>query len=727
MMLIVCTGIVMLCTVPATQAAVLSIWNGSVTGNWSESSKWSTASYPNNVSGGTVYDAQIGAGTVTLDRNIVLNNFNFSAGQVAGGTNSLTIDGVFNWTGGSLWQGTVYANGGMAISGSARKEITGSMLLQHTGTTTWSGNGEISSYSGATLNNMAGSTFDLQGNGTMAGFVFNNAGTFSKTAGDANFISGGFNNSGSVQVGNNLHVYFDGYGSHTGTFTVNPGATLGLGSYSRSGEHTFEAASIINSQGKVLIRLDTGNFYGTLNNSGETEISSGTSFFRPGAVVNFGSSLALGGRVELMTGSSHTLPATTFGGWLGGSDAVTFGGGLAWNGGNIAGTGKKTLGTTTMTNGGRIRGLAVDNTGTFTWNSGTFYADPGTVFDNKAGAVFEIKSNSPFEPTDLAMWQQVTFNNNGTYRKAPGSNYSNNYAVFNNYGTVEAQSDLGFGRRLNNYGMASVSSGATIALSNGTHTLAAGSQFGGNGNVTISSSTVNVAGTFDIKGRTDLNNSTLNFDAGASVPGIGGELNVPIGSALNLNTGSEVVFNDAFVEGPVSGSDTIRLKGTLTSRRATIANNLINEGDLSPGTLTGILTLSGSLTNTAGSQMHFEIGGRIRGTTNSDYDHISVAGPVTLGGLFNVKLINGFEAFVTGSDQFPVIAGGSSLAGAFENAISGQRILTEGGSGSFLIYYGSGSPFGEQNVVLTSYAAVPEPSGMTLAVVLSSLVLLRRR
>src|SRR5438477_9508053 len=54
-----------------------------------------------------------------------------------------------------------------------------------------------------TINNLAGGVFDVQGDGAMSGsLTFNNAGTFRKSAGNAEtgFYNAVFNNTGTVEV-----------------------------------------------------------------------------------------------------------------------------------------------------------------------------------------------------------------------------------------------------------------------------------------------------------------------------------------------------------------------------------------------------------------------------------------------------------------------------------------------------------------------------------------------
>ena len=48
----------------------------------------------------------------------------------------------------------------------------------------------------------------------------------------------------------------------------------------------------------------------------------------------------------------------------------------------------------------------------------------------------------------------------------------------------------------------------------------------------------------------------------------------------------------------------------------------------------------------------------------------------------------------------------NGLSGAFDNAPSGQRVTTSDGGGSFLVNYGFGSPFDDNQVILSAFQPV---------------------
>jgi hypothetical protein len=56
-----------------------------------------------------------------------------------------------------------------------------------------------------------------------------------------------------------------------------------------------------------------------------------------------------------------------------------------------------------------------------------------------------------------------------------------------------------------------------------------------------------------------------------------------------------------------------------------------------------------------------------------------------------------------GAGQTLTILSASSIAGSFQNVASGSRLATIDGRGSFLVSYGSGSPFEDSDIVLSNF------------------------
>jgi hypothetical protein len=74
-----------------------------------------------------------------------------------------------------------------------------------------------------------------------------------------------------------------------------------------------------------------------------------------------------------------------------------------------------------------------------------------------------------------------------------------------------------------------------------------------------------------------------------------------------------------------------------------------------------------------------------------------------------------------------IVSSTSPLVGTFENVTAGARLLTFDGKGSFEVDYGSASPFGSNNVVLSNFQVVPEPASGLLLMLAAPTLLHRRR
>ena len=162
-------------------------------GIWGDAANWSpSAFFPKNGNGGATYDAVLGNGaTITLDQNIVIQQFTHTSGTVTGSF-SLTLNSNLAWTGGAM-SGT----GTTTVSGAAStiNDTAGLLFLGRVLTN----NGTIS------FDSADGSNGIFFGADSATAGVLNNAGTFNVTAGgDFNQFFGNaghvINNSGTWNV-----------------------------------------------------------------------------------------------------------------------------------------------------------------------------------------------------------------------------------------------------------------------------------------------------------------------------------------------------------------------------------------------------------------------------------------------------------------------------------------------------------------------------------------------
>lgn len=152
--------------------------------------------------------------------------------------------------------------------------------------------------------------------------------------------------------------------------------------------------------------------------------------------------------------------------------------------------------------------------------------------------------------------------------------------------------------------------------------------------------------------------------------------------------------------------------GTLTGSGTVIAD-VSNQGLLSPGASPGQLNVTGSLTLTSTSTLLIELGGDHQGVS---YDFLSVSGTANLDGLLRIGFVNGYESVLGTSTTFTILSA-NTLVGAFANApVTGLRLSTLDGLGSFQVNFGTGSLFAANSVVLSNFVAVPEPSTWALLI-----------
>lgn len=189
---------------------------------------------------------------------------------------------------------------------------------------------------------------------------------------------------------------------------------------------------------------------------------------------------------------------------------------------------------------------------------------------------------------------------------------------------------------------------------------------------------------------------TVSIGPGATVS-VGQGTSVTSRGDLRLQGG---IFETGEFRGDELGGGLTWTSGTY--RVGTHHDNLINSsGTLAPGQSAGVTTVVGDYTQQSGGTLEIEIGGVVQGSL---HDFVNVTEDLGLGGLLDIKRINGF---VPAPSQNFTIMSADSISGAFANVASGQRLAISGG-GSFLVHYGVGSPFNPNHVVLSSFlASVP--------------------
>ena len=136
------------------------------------------------------------------------------------------------------------------------------------------------------------------------------------------------------------------------------------------------------------------------------------------------------------------------------------------------------------------------------------------------------------------------------------------------------------------------------------------------------------------------------------------------------------------------------INGTLQGH-GTILGDVDNFSRLAPGNSAGILEITGNVVQSSLATLAIEVGGRDNSNPLApQFDVLDVTGNLAFDGALEVSLLGGFTPLP--SDTFTV-ADASLLVGAFTNVANGSRLnLTSGGTGSFQVNYGPGSPFGRE-------------------------------
>jgi len=230
-----------------------------------------------------------------------------------------------------------------------------------------------------------------------------------------------------------------------------------------------------------------------------------------------------------------------------------------------------------------------------------------------------------------------------------------------------------------------------------------------NGNLAQNTPLVLDAGQLSVAGRYGFS-GVMEWD-GANIQTIGSSAGVSLygaGSFIRNSSGN----TDA-----LAGLESNEGSFSLFDRNFTTAGNFSNSGYLQVSNGTVATAAGGDFSLSSTSILELVI------SDESDFGAIEATGLITLDGEIVVilNLRNGVPA-VENSDVFTVISG-TDITGMFYNITSGERIFDQGGGYSFLYTATS------NNVTLSDFAAIPEPSTYTLLALgaLTILTAMRRR
>ncbi len=417
-----------------------------------------------DLSGGSLSIA--GASTLdALDQTGGLLDFGNSAGASSSFTGVVTqtagvleVDaGSLDLTSGGALGGTVDGGGTVVNAGTLAVDgltAGGAAVLENQGTVTLAGgtlNLGDTAQSTAALQNDAAGTFDLTGDGGIAGdgtlVSVANAGLLEKSGGTGvSSISAPFNGAGEVLANSGTLAFLDtntyaGTIDGVGTVAFDAPAfdnTLGAGAVDAP-DNTLGAGAVLTVAAVVL--------GGTLDLGADVAYG--------GVLLTFGNALALGTSTLTLSNAADNL-----------HNASILGSGTLVNDDPLA------------TDGVTVGGQAVfANEGTATLAGGTLALGDGAgstaTLQNDAGAVFDITGDGSVTGGSIDGRPGVSIVNTGIFEKSGGTGTSDIDAPFGGSGAVFANSGVLAFLSSNSYAGTIIGTGA-VGLDGTTNTLTAG-------------------------------------------------------------------------------------------------------------------------------------------------------------------------------------------------------------------------------------------------------------
>lgn len=576
------------------------------------------------------------AGTITGSANIIVSGGNATvtgtttttgggalSGGTINGTGTLTFGNVVSLSSGTITDaGTLNLNGGASITSSVT--INGNRTLNLSGNTTWSG-GTIST-TNATINLLPGASFDTTANNafSLSGStpsVFNNQGNFTKSAGTGTTsIDAVFNNTGALKVlaGN---VTLSRGGSSTGTIQIASGSSLFLS----SGNFGIADGATLTGPGTLQVSGSNTTFTGNQTSSARLGVSSGN------LTIN-GATTTSGGLA--LSGGTLTTAGT-----------LNIGDPAAISGGNLTGTGNVNLNSGAVISGSVnvLGGVKLNLDDDSTWTGGSIIGGGGSTVTIKSGASLSTNFDGGFYNTTGG----GTLVNQGNFTKSGGTSGGQTYidVVFNNTGNLNVQTgtlNLAEGGNLN--GTVNITSGATLALSSQTFTLADSLTLAGSGRLLVSGGNATLGGNRSSTIELAMSSGNLSVTGNTSTAGLlltGGTLAVP--GTLNVENLATLTF------ATFNGTGTVNLNGGAAIRDLNLAGgvklNLDDDSTWSRGSImvsgNSVITIKPGATLTAGIDLFLSGAAASlvnQGTfvkTTTDIAYFSI--PLTNTGTFDVQ------------------------------------------------------------------------------------------
>jgi outer membrane autotransporter protein len=665
-----------------------------------------------------------GAGTLTL----AANNTYSDVTTITGGTLALSSTGQISHSGSDFYAGfgsgdnaTLTINGGSLSNGRGfigyGNGSTGTVNI-NSGTWTNALNLRVGYYGNGTLNLAGGSISNVNGL----------IGKYGASTGVANVSGGTWTSSGYMTIGDeatgtlNLTGGNVVVGGGTGNVTIGletiSSGTLNLGTGSSVG--SLQAAQVRGGNGTAIVNFNhTGNYSfapilagiltvnklgsGTTTLSGNNTYAGGTSI--QNGTLSVRAPMALGaGNVSLSTGSLLVASGQEM------SGSLQIGGNFDWTGGTIA------YYDTGASPGSSDMQIVVG--GNFTASAGNKTFDFSQVDAlNSGNYTLVLAGNVTVNLADLIATHGPETTLNGTFS-------TNGTTIV--YTVTGATSG---GNVIQNVGGPNTPLVADYAITTSTITV-------GSTNTIRSLSFSNSAAlTINATGQLTITSGNLTVQSGGTSVVSGGTL-ITSGSLAKQGAGeldlqSNTVVNGVatVVEGLLSVNAQLNANSVVVDPTATlggagviVAQNVVVNGNLSPGNSPGTLNVVGNLVLTGANSTIIEI------ASPTNFDRILVSGTATLGGTLNAV---GYEGYtIAPGSRFDFLQAGS-IVGAYDSITAPEglraRFLNSGTVGTLL--FGPGSYVmmainqNQRNVAeaLDTYILATEGDPLTVSVALDSL------
>ncbi len=722
-----------------------AIWTGSnANANWSAAANW-LGSVPGSISGTTDTSTASFSQTITgangATNPVVVDTYR-NIGSIAFAAPATSAFVVGSTSGNPLYLtagGSIVNTTGTTQAVAAPIEFLGPACSLSVGGTT-----SILNFTGALGGTNSGAaTVTLTGDGSNASGNLNGA-ISNGTASTIGFIV----NAGVWNFGNSANSFTGGIALQSGTLGIAAGGALGSGTLAISG-------GLFQSTGGGAVTFSNNNAQTWSGSFGLTGGSSGMTT-STGAVV-------MGGSCAITVTNTVTVPGSVQDGGSGygitkyGSGTLIFTGSDAYAGATTVNQGTLQIGNNTATAVALDAPVTMGTGATLTLNttiSGTVnnLTGGGTLTDSGTGVITVsqgpgftgsigaiggsantslILAGSPTSNTTIGSTlnhssQTVTFNG-GTWVLDGGGAYSSPLVI--NSGTVQTEIGSGqdfydltaltvTGGYFNDQASYGLRMGNTFDANTSANSAFTGLQSGGLVSVVI--------GSFELGGSSGAYTSSYTLSSGtlslANALNIGANAGGGGQTAFYL-TGGKLISSSSINGSQGAGSKqafvwnggelaaatyvaTNLVSGTGVAVSATTATLVNMGGILAPGDIgtAGKAVITGNY-STASSMatLAIDVGGTTQATgfQTGQYDFVSVSGTTSLGGVLAVSLIGSFVPANTGT--FAILKSGT-LGGAFLNVAFGNRVVTTGSQGSFVVS-GTGN-----SVTLGSYLSLLAPA-----------------